>query len=108
MATTTDPAKVTVDHHRPAAPRPHQQHSDQSRIGPVGYGVTGRVTVRALRPAPNPQEMIRPSATAMGRAVGRRHRDPREAPGMLRGSSGDAISSLQMGAITTYIGDDST
>src|SRR5215213_8333961 len=34
-ATTTDPAKVTVDHHRHAGSRRHQQYSDQSRIGPV-------------------------------------------------------------------------
>src|SRR5215213_2844946 len=49
-----------------------------------------------------------PRATARGRAVGRRHRDPRGPPGDRAGSSDDAISSLQMGATITYIGDDST
>src|SRR5215213_8238283 len=49
-----------------------------------------------------------PRATARGRAVGRRHSDPRVPPWDAAGSNDDAISSLQMGDTITYIGDDST
>src|SRR5215207_5519818 len=42
-----------------------------------------------------------PSATATGRAVGRRHSDPRVRPGDPAGSLDDAISSLQIGDSST-------
>src|SRR6266545_2897674 len=62
--------------------------------GPKAGWRTSTPKTSALRPQ-TARAASTASTTAMGRAVGRRHSDPRVAPGDAAGSLGDAISSLR-------------